>query len=188
MLDEMIPVHGALGLVRERIGSGTEYVVPHNHYQTRDGAWIAIACTNQRMFERLTADAMGQPDLRDEYPTMADRIHRRAELDARVQAWVGSLDAGEALARLDAASVPCSRVNSVEDLFADPHIRARDNLVPVMGPRGETWWMPGIVPQLSRTPGQVTSAGPVAVGQHNEEIYCGRLGLKIGRASCRERA
>src|SRR5207247_11464952 len=58
MLDEMIPAFGALGLVRERIGSGTEYVVPHNHYQTRDGAWIAVACTNDRMFERLAVDAM----------------------------------------------------------------------------------------------------------------------------------
>ena len=37
MMDEMIPVYGALGKIRERIGSGTEYVVPHNHYQARDG-------------------------------------------------------------------------------------------------------------------------------------------------------
>jgi formyl-CoA transferase len=65
----------------------------------------------------------------------------------------------------------------VQDLFADPQIRARENLIPVPGPRGETVWMPGIVPKLSRTPGRVTSAGPATPGAHNEEIYCGRLGL-----------
>ena len=58
MLDEMIPVHGATGRVRERIGSATEYVVPHNHYRARDGRWLAIACTNDRMFERLVSSAL----------------------------------------------------------------------------------------------------------------------------------
>jgi len=177
MLDEMIPVHGALGKIRERIGSGTEYVVPHNHYQARDGSWIAIACTNDRMFERLAVDAMGRPELSAEFSSMDERLRRRAELDARVQDWVGSFDAAEALARLDAAGVPSSRVNSVKDLFEDEHMRARENLIPVPGPGGATVWMPGVVPKLSRTPGQVTSAGPAAVGAHNEEIYCRRLGL-----------
>jgi crotonobetainyl-CoA:carnitine CoA-transferase CaiB-like acyl-CoA transferase len=177
MLDEMIPVHAALGKIRERIGSGTEYVVPHNHYQARDGSWIAIACTNDRMFERLSVDAMGQPGLRAEFGSMDERIRRRQELDARVQAWVGSFDSAELLATLDAAEVPCSRVNSVKDLFADPHMKARENIIPVDGPGGAPVWMPGVVPKLSRTPGQIESAGPATPGEHNEEIYCGRLGL-----------
>jgi len=177
MLDEMIPLHGALGTIRERIGSGTEYVVPHNHYQARDGSWIAVACTNDRMFARLAVDAMGQPGLCAEFPSMDERIRRRAELDARVQAWVGAFDSALVLAKLDAASVPCSRVNSVKDIFEDEHMRARENLIPVPGPDGRMLWMPGIVPKLSLTPGQVTSAGPATVGAHNEEIYCGRLGL-----------
>ncbi len=177
MLDEMIPVHGALGKIRERIGSGTEYVVPHNHYRARDGSWIAIACTNDRMFERLAVDAMEQPGLCAEFSSMDERMRRRGELDQRVQDWVGSFDATDALARLDAASVPCSRVNSVKDIFADEHMRARENLIPVASAGGAIVWMPGVVPKLSRTPGQVTSAGPATVGADNEEIYCGRLGL-----------
>src|SRR5437016_5091958 len=177
MLDEMIPLHAALGKIRERIGSGTEYVVPHDHYRARDGSWIAIACTNDRMFERLAVEAMGRPELHAEFSSMGERLRRREDLDARVQDWVGAFAADEVLARLDAASVPCSRVNSVQDLFADPQLRARENLIPVPGPGGETIWMPGIVPKLSLTPGRVTSAGPATPGTHNEEIYCGRLGL-----------
>jgi len=177
MLDEMIPVHGALGKIRERIGSGTEYVVPHNHYQARDGSWIAIACTNDRMFERLAVTAMGRPELRVEFASMDERLRRRAELDARVQDWVGSFDSVEVLGRLDAAEVPSARVNSVKDIFADEHMRARENLLAVPDGDGRPVWMPGVVPKLSRTPGRVTAAGPARVGQHNEEIYCGRLGL-----------
>jgi len=177
MLDEMIPAYAGAGRVRERIGSGTEYVVPHNHYQAGDGGWIAIACTNDRMFERLVVDAMRQPRLLAEFGTMQERIRRRDELDAAVQDWVGRADARAVLARLDAAEVPCGPVNSVKDLFQDPQVRARENIVEFPSPLGGLLAMAGIVPKLSATPGRVENLGPVTPGAHNEEIYCGRLGL-----------
>jgi succinyl-CoA:(S)-malate CoA-transferase subunit B len=176
MLDELIPVYGARGYVRERIGSGTEYVVPHNHYRARDGRWLAIACTNDRMFGRLAA-AMDRPELAAEFPTMATRLARRADLDALVQTWVGAADAREVLARLDAAEVPCGPVASARDLFEDPHVRARENIVELPSPLGGLLAMVGVVPRLTESPGRVESVGPLAVGAHNEEIYCGRLGL-----------
>ncbi len=176
MLDELIPVYGATGHVRERIGSGTEYVVPHNHYQAADGRWIAIACTNQRMFERL-ARAMEAPDLITRYPTMADRLRERQAVDARVQAWVGRFAAEEVLRRLAAAEVPSSLVYSVRDLFEDAHLRARENIVAIPNPLGGLLHVAGIVPKLSRTPGAIRHAGPAVPGEHNEEIYGGWLGL-----------
>jgi len=178
MLDELIPVYGASGYVRERIGSGTEYVVPHNHYRARDGRWLAIACTNDRMFERLAA-AMGRPELAREFSTMTARLARRAELDAIVQEWVGAADGKDVLTRLDAAEVPCGPVASVRDLFEDPQVRARENIVEMANPLGGLLAMVGVVPRLAATPGRIDSAGPVEVGAHNEEIYCGRLGLSL---------
>jgi crotonobetainyl-CoA:carnitine CoA-transferase CaiB-like acyl-CoA transferase len=177
MLDELVPVYGATGYVRERIGSATEYVVPHNHYATHDGGWIAIACTNDRMFERLATKAMHQPGLVSEFPTMASRLARRDDVDAAVARWVAALDATEALARLDAAEVPCSRVASVRDIFDDAQVRARGNILELPSPLGGLLHMIGVVPRLSVTPGEVREAGPLEVGAHNEEIYCGRLGL-----------
>ena len=177
MLDELIPVYGATGYVRERIGSATEYVVPHNHYETRDRGWIAIACTNDRMFKRLAVKAMSQPALVSEFPTMAARLARRDEVDAAVARWVAALDATEALARLDAAEVPCSRVASVRDIFDDAQVHARGNILELASPLGGLLQMVGVVPRLSATPGEVRHAGPLEVGADNEEIYCGRLGL-----------
>ena len=176
MLDELIPVYGATGYVRERIGSGTEYVVPHNHYRARDGRWLAIACTNDRMFERL-ASAMGRPELATEFSTMSARLARRAELDAIVQDWVGAADGQDVLARLDAAEVPCGPVTSARDLFENPQVRARENIVEMASPLGGLLAMVGVVPRLTATPGSIDATGPVEVGAHNEEIYCGRLGL-----------
>ncbi|ETX01364.1 MAG: hypothetical protein ETSY2_37360 [Candidatus Entotheonella gemina] len=177
MLDELVPLYGAKGEVRERIGSGTAYVVPHNHYQAGDGKWLAIACTNDRMFERLVKGAMGQPELLDRFTTMAKRLEHRDELDGLIQTWVGQFDAKEVLRQLEAAEVPSSLVNSAQDLFEDPHIQARENLVSFPTPLGDLLHMVGVMPKLSETPGTIESLGPVEVGAHNEEIYCGRLGL-----------
>jgi succinyl-CoA:(S)-malate CoA-transferase subunit B len=177
MLDELLPVYAATGHVRERIGSGTEHVVPHDHYRTRDGRWIAIACTNDRMFERLATRAMGRPDLLEPFGRMAARLERRAEVDEVVQAWVAGRDAAAALAALEGAEVPASLVASVRDLFEDPHIRARENIVGLPAPSGGIVSLPGIVPRLTATPGRIDHLGPVEVGAHNEEVYCGRLGL-----------
>src|SRR5438132_233770 len=178
VLDDAIAVYGGTGRVRERIGSGTESAVPHDHYRTRDARWIAIACTNDRMFVRLL-QAMDRPDLAGDarVTTTPARLGNRALVDGLVAGWVGERDAGEALAALEAADVPSSLVASVRDLFEDAHVRARENIVSAVLPLLGRISMPGVVPRLTATPGRIESAGPSTPGEHNEEIYCGRLGL-----------
>jgi len=169
VLDDAVAVYGSTRLVRERIGSGTESAVPH---------WIAIACTNDRMFARLLR-AMDRPDLAGDarVTTTPARLGNRALVDGLVAGWVGERDAGEALAALEAADVPSSLVASVRDLFEDAHVRARENIVSAVLPLLGRISMPGVVPRLTATPGRIESAGPSTPGEHNEEIYCGRLGL-----------
>src|SRR5881296_3262626 len=170
VLDDAIAVFGGTGQVRERIGSGTESAVPHNHYQTRDGRWIAIACTNDRMFARLS-QAMGRPDLAGDprMTTTPARLEHRALVDGLVAGW--------------AAEVPSALVASVRDLFEDAHVRARDNIVSAVLPLLGRISMPAVVPRLTVTPGRIESPGPSSPGEHNEEIYCGRLGLSSAELS-----
>jgi crotonobetainyl-CoA:carnitine CoA-transferase CaiB-like acyl-CoA transferase len=178
MLDELVPVYEATGYVRERIGSGTEYVVPHNHYRARDGRWLAIACTNDRMFARLLR-AMGRTDLADDarMTTTPARLAHRGLVDDLVAGWVAACDASETLAALEAAEVPSSLVASVRDLFEDAHVRARENIVSIAVPLLGRLAMPGVVPRLTLTPGRIDAAGPSRPGEHNQEIYGERLGL-----------
>src|SRR5213594_2240174 len=181
VLDDAIAVYGASGHVRERIGSGTESAVPHNHYRSRDGRWIAIACTNDRMFERL-ARALDRPELARD-PRMATtraRLAHRALVDDLVGGWIAGRDAADALAALERAEVPSSIVASVQDLFDDPQVRAREDIVTLEVPGIGTLRMPAVIPRLTLTPGRIEAAGPSTPGQHNEEIYGERLGL--GRA------
>src|SRR5213078_4353743 len=133
ILDDAVAVFGATGQVRERIGSGTESAVPHNHYRSRDGRWIAIACTNDRMFARLL-QALGRPELEGD-PRMASV---RARLAHR-----------EAADELVAAEVPSSLVASVRDLFEDPQVRARENILRLVVPLVGALAMPGVVPRLT---------------------------------------
>jgi crotonobetainyl-CoA:carnitine CoA-transferase CaiB-like acyl-CoA transferase len=178
ILDDAIAVFGATGQVRERIGSGTESAVPHNHYRSRDGRWLAIACTNDRMFGRL-AQAVGRPELAGD-PRMATtraRLDHRELVDGLVAAWVAERDAPAALVALEAAEVPASLVASVRDLFEDPQVRARENILSIVAPSVGALAMPAVVPRLTGTPGRVAHAGAAEPGEHNAEIYGTRLGL-----------
>ena len=109
--------------------------------------------------------------------TMAARLAHRAVVDDLVGTWVAGRAATEALAALQAAEVPASLVMSVRDLFEDAQVRARENILSLVVEGIGRLAMPGVVPRLTATPGRVTQAGPREPGQHNEEIYGGRLGL-----------
>ncbi len=178
VLDDAIAVYGGTGRVRERIGSGTESAVPHNHYQAGDQRWIAIACTNDRMFLRLLT-AMGRADLATDprVATMPARLEHRELVDGLVAVWVAERDAAQALQALAAAEVPSSPVMSVRDLFDDPHVSARNNILSVAAGTLGVLAMPAVVPRLTATPGRVRWVGPLTPGEHNEEVYGGRLGL-----------
>lgn len=176
LLDNLALVYDKVGQVRERMGTSTPHAVPHNHYPTRDGKWAAIACTNDRMFQRL-AKAMAREELaRDaRYATAASRLQHRQEIDTLVAGWTQTLDLDVLVALLDESEVPVSPIFSIADIFQDPHYRARGTLIDVEDPVLGSLRMPGIVPRMSLTPGRVGHAGP-PLAQHNQEVYGGLLG------------
>lgn len=176
-LDETAPVYARDGFVRERQGADTVNIVPHSHYETRDGRWVALACSNDKMFERLAA-AMGKPELATskEYGTMAARIERRDEVNRIVSDWMGGLTADAVIARCEEYEVPCAPLYSIADIFEDPQYAARENLLRVQDPRAGEVVLPASVPRLSETPAQFKHAGP-ALGADTDDIYRSLLGL-----------
>jgi len=177
--DVLALAHDTLGIVRERVGTAA-HAAPHNHYPTGDGKWIAIACTNDRIFRRLAA-CMDQESWGTDpaFDTMEKRSANRVEVDARVTAWTSSLPMSELRERLDAAEVPTSPIYSIKDAFEDEQYQARGTLQVVNDPVIGPVMMPSPVPRLSLTPTGIQRPAP-AVGEHNEEIYGELLGL--GRA------
>jgi crotonobetainyl-CoA:carnitine CoA-transferase CaiB-like acyl-CoA transferase len=182
MTDVMALEYDQLGRIRERRGSQA-HAVPHNHYPTSDGRWVAVACTNDRLFRRL-ADAMGQSDwgTDPDFDRMEKRAARRAEVDERVSAWTGRHSQAELCRLLDEAEVPNSPINSIADCFADPHYQARGTLMDVQDEILGTVKMHAPVPRLSKTAARVQRAAP-KTGQHNAEVYDELLGLDAGELS-----
>jgi crotonobetainyl-CoA:carnitine CoA-transferase CaiB-like acyl-CoA transferase len=177
ILDELAPAYHLRGFVRQRMGPGTVNVVPHSHYPTKDGRWVAIACTNDKIFGRL-AEAMGAPELASEtrWGRIAAREAERAQVDACVGEWTGRHDRDEVLRRCEEAQVPCGPVYAIDEIFADPQYAARGNILTMDDPRAGEVAVPNLVPRLTDTPGEVRWLGP-ELGAHNDEIYRGRLGL-----------
>ena len=177
ILDELAPAFAHKGFVRQRMGPGTVNVVPHSHYPTKDGRWIAIACTNDKIFSRL-AEAMGRPELADDqsWGTLAARERDRALVDETVGAWTTTLDRADLMHRCETSQVPCGPVYSIDEIFDDPQYAARGNILRVQDPRAGELAVPNLVPHLTETPGKVNWLG-VELGAHNAEIYQGRLGL-----------
>ncbi len=176
ILEEVPAAFHKIGLVRERLGTGSVNAVPHNHYTTKDGRHVAVACTNDTMFKRLMG-AMGRPELADDprFCSNAQRVAHREETDAMVQEWIGSYTAKEGMEILEANEVPNGLLYSVEDMFQDPQYQARENIISVDDPVEGEIKMCSVVPRLSLTPGRVESTGP-EMGAHNQEVYCDLLG------------
>jgi crotonobetainyl-CoA:carnitine CoA-transferase CaiB-like acyl-CoA transferase len=163
--------------VRQRMGPGTVNVVPHSHYPTKDGRWIAIACTNDKIFARL-AEAMGRPELGEEsrWGRLVARERDRALVDETVGAWTATMNRADLMHACESAQVPCGPVYSIDDIFEDPHYVARGNILRMQDPRAGELAVPNLVPRLSETPGKVNWLG-MRLGSHNAEIFQGRLGL-----------
>lgn len=178
LLDEIAPAYAKFGVVRRRMGADTINVVPHSHYQTASGEWVALACTNDRMFARL-AEVMGRPELATEYPSSTARVAGRERINGLVGEWIGRHPLAQMLALTREGGVPCAQVYSIADIFADPQYVARGNLMEVDDPRAGHLVLPAAVPRLSATPATFKHAGR-ALGADNRDVLGGLLGLDDG--------
>jgi len=183
VLDELAPAYAYRGYVRERMGPATVNVVPHSHYPTVDGKWVAIACTNDKIFARFAAVA-GEPELAGsgKWGTIAQREAARAEVDAWTTAWTSRHSRDEILALCDEGQVPCGPLLSIDEIFDDPQYAARQNIARVPHPKLGEVAVPNVVPRLTETPGTIRSLGP-ELGADTDRILSEILGRSAAEIS-----
>src|SRR5262249_31695298 len=148
-----------------------------NTYRTRDGRWLALSAVTDRLVATLLR-MMGR-DPQAESARLGSVDLRRAhedELDGDVARWVAGQESASLLDALVKAGIPAAPVNDVAALFAAPHIRARSSFQTVQDPRLGPLTLVAPTPRLEGSPARIRSTGP-ELGAHNEEIYCGELGL-----------
>ncbi|MCJ9728687.1 CaiB/BaiF CoA-transferase family protein [Bradyrhizobium sp. PRIMUS42] len=175
LLDEIAPAYAKYGTVRERMGADTVNVVPHSHYCTQTGEWVALACTNDKMFARL-AEVMGRPELAKEFPTSAIRVQNRDHINSLVAQWMAKHSLADVITLTREGGVPCAQIYSIREIFEDPQYKARGNLLRVEDPRIGELVVPAPIPRLSETPPEFRHTGR-PLGADNEDVFMNLIGL-----------
>jgi len=178
ILEWTLAGYDRLGLVRQREGNRLSHSAPLDNYPTADGTFVCIVAGSDANFSRLCA-AMGRPELaRDpRFATLAQRAARGDEINGIVAEWTSGLRADDVTARCVAHDVPVATANSAADIFADPHVAARRDLVPVEDPVIGPVRQQAPFPRLTRRPGPAPRGAP-RLGEHNHEVWCGLVGLR----------
>lgn len=169
LLESTLPEYDRLGVVRQPSGATITGIVPSNVYPCAGGERVVIGANSESNFARLMR-AIGRADLAadPELGSNAGRVARQEELDRAIAEWTAKRPAGVVVAELDAAAVPCGRIQSVADLAADPHLAAR-GLIDEIEVGGRPLRVPAILPRLSATPASSGWAGP-ELGAHTHEV------------------
>ena len=170
MMESLVPEYDHAGVVRERTGGALPGIVPSNTYTTAEGENIVIAGNSDAIFKRLMS-AMGREDLAND-PQLANnagRVPRTQEIDEAIQQWCSTQTINAALAALQAADVPVSKIYSVRDMMQDPQFLARQMFEQHLFKDGTPVKLPAVTPKLSETPGGTRWIGP-ALGEHTDEV------------------
>ncbi len=177
IMEHTVAAFDRVGTVRGREGNRLANSAPLDNWETRDGQFVAIVAAGDGLFPRL-ARLLGREELASDerFATLAARVAHADEINGIVADWCRARDAAEIERLCLAADVPFARTYTVADICADPQVAARGDLVtvddPVIGPVR----MQGVYPRMSRTPGSIRSGAP-RLGEHNDEVYRGLLGL-----------
>ncbi|MBS9718031.1 CaiB/BaiF CoA transferase family protein [Pseudohalocynthiibacter aestuariivivens] len=114
------------GKAPERIGNMHQNLVPYQVFDCADG-YIIIATGNDAQYQRLCL-LLGLPDLAEapEFLTNADRIKNREKLTELLTAVTVTFSKADLLAVCESKGVPAGPINDLEEVFADPHVKARE--------------------------------------------------------------
>jgi formyl-CoA transferase len=175
-LEAFITQYDRHGTIHERQGNQVAATVPCGLFRASDEVWMVLSTSTDKTFNRL-AEVMGRADMITDprYATNRDRVVNREAVNGIVADWFGARTADEIQKICDDSGVPVSRVNTMADVFADPHVQARQSLVEVDHPKLGSLTMPAVVPRFSSTPGEIRTPGP-ALGEHTHQVLAG-LGL-----------
>jgi crotonobetainyl-CoA:carnitine CoA-transferase CaiB-like acyl-CoA transferase len=150
-------------------GNTHPLLCPFDVFRTSDG-WVSIAAPADHQWRTL-AELIGRDDLRDDarFADGPTRARNAPAIREAVSTWTEARRTDEVLRTLG-GHVPVAPVNSVADIFDDPHFAAREMLVRVEQPGApEPVTIAGAPIKLTETPGGVRRRAPL-LGEHTEEI------------------
>jgi formyl-CoA transferase len=183
LLDPMFAVLGPqaanyrlTGKVKPRTGSRSTNAGPRNAYRCKDGLYVCLSSSTQKMAERLFR-SIDRPDLIEDprYRTNAERVKHAEELDAIIGGFVAARTQAENVAFFEQAEVTIGPIYDIRQILEDPHVLARELVADYPDPDMGAFPMHHVVPRLSGTPGSIRTPAP-RLGEHNRALL-GEIGV-----------
>jgi crotonobetainyl-CoA:carnitine CoA-transferase CaiB-like acyl-CoA transferase len=170
-------VYDQLGIVQGRHGNRSENNAPRNTYRTRDGHWVAVSTSAQRIAEKVLT-LVGRPEVIAE-PWFASGRERAAHadlLDGYVGAYIAERTRAEVVEEFTNVGAAVAPVYSARDLVEDEHVRSTNMLTTVDDPDLGPVLMHNVMWRLSATPGRIRFTGR-GLGADTDQILTEDLGL-----------
>ena len=152
-----------------RLGNQHPNIAPYQEFPTKDG-YIILAVGNDPTFERF-CKAFGQEALLADprFATNPIRVQNRQLVTDTLTPVMKSKTTAEWIEALEALKIGCGPINTLEQVFADPHVQAREMVVEMAHGSGETVKVIANPVKLSATPPSYRSAPPV-LGEHTQNV------------------
>jgi crotonobetainyl-CoA:carnitine CoA-transferase CaiB-like acyl-CoA transferase len=159
----------------ERLGNQHPNIVPYQVFPTLDG-YMVLSIGNDPTWERFCKAFAQEHLLADErFATNAARVGNRQLVTDTLTPLMRTRRTTEWVEALEALKIGCGPINTLEQVFADPHVQARGMVVEMEHPTGPIEVIANPV-RLSGTPADYRRPPPV-LGEHNDEVLRGLLGM-----------
>lgn len=161
--------HLISGAEAPRYGNGHPNIVPYQAFRTQNG-YIVVSCGNDRLYQTLCT-LLGREDLANDprFATNPQRVRNRTALIPILQELFARRETDEWLEQLRAAGIPCGPINTVSQIYNDPHIQERGFVWECEHPTAGPIKLSGSPMRLSETPTRLYKAPPL-LGEDNEKI------------------
>lgn len=159
-----------------RLGNAHPNIVPYQDFPSKDGG-VILAVGNDRQFAALCG-VLGKPawanDIR--FATNAARVANRHALIELMSEVTKMATTREWVVMFEKAGVPCGPINSLKDVFEDPHVIARSLQISLPHPLAGTIPLVASPIRLSDTPVEYTLPPPL-LGEHTRWLLSSALGM-----------
>ncbi|MCA3365511.1 MAG: CoA transferase [Roseomonas sp.] len=161
-----------------RLGNQHPNIAPYQEFPTKDG-YIILAVGNDPTFERF-CKAFGQEALLADprFATNPIRVQNRQLVTDTLTPVMKSKTTAEWIEALEELKIGCGPINTLEQVFADPHVQAREMVVEMAHGSGETVKVIANPVKLSATPPSYRSAPPV-LGEHTQDVLTSVLKMSV---------
>jgi itaconate CoA-transferase len=166
------------GTAPARTGPDHATIVPYGRYKSGDGKSIMLGLQNEREWAVFCEKVLLQPELAQDqrYGSNSRRAAKRSEINALIGKVFATLTAEQLIERLDASGIANARMNTPDEVWEHPQLKARDRWRRMDSPVGplETLLPPVTMPDFEAR----IDAVP-ALGEHTEHILS-ELGYTSG--------